>query len=348
MALQRNTDPRVTVIMPVYNAERYVSEAIDSILTQTFTDFEFIIIDDGSTDGSPDIIGQYEDKRIRFIRKPRNEGLVSALNLGIELALGEYIARMDADDIALPERLEKQVAFLDSHPDVVVVGTKAWRIDPAGKIIESMISVTRWEDVHRYLRSGANRLIHSSVMMRTEIVRKIGGYREQFPHAEDIDLWLRILEHGKICNLPEKLMLYRSNSSGVRLTKILEAARSSSYAFDCYLRRNAGLPERTFDEFAASTDLSQREAEFLWSALLECFMIGDLNRADEILSIMNKNSQQFSIKLLHFAISGGFGGFISWIYKKYRGIRSFIGDSGLSVFVSDLKHRNRLKGSLCV
>jgi glycosyltransferase involved in cell wall biosynthesis len=333
--------------MPVYNAERYVSEAINSVLAQTFTDFEFIIIDDGSTDASADIITQYKDQRIRFIRKPRNEGLVSALNLGIELALGEYIARMDADDIALPERLEKQVAFLDSHPDVVVLGTKAWRIDPAGKIIESMVSVTRWEDVHRYLRSGANRLIHSSVMMRTEIVRKIGGYREQFRHAEDFDLWLRILEHGKICNLPEKLMLYRSNSSGVRLTKILEAAHSAAYAIDCYLRRNNGLKERPRNEFVINNRFYQREVDSMCiAALLECIMIGELNKAREILRIRVNNSKTFLDNLLDLILSCEIAKFISLIYKKYRRVRSIIIDSKYSVVFSDIRHINKFLDDL--
>jgi len=328
--------------MPVYNAERYLREAIDSILGQTFTDFEFIIIDDGSTDGSPEIISQYKDKRIKLVRKARNEGLVSALNLGIELASGKYIARMDADDIALPQRLEKQVAFLDSHPDVAVVGTRAWRFDPAGRIIESMISVTKWEDVHRYLRSSANRLIHGSVTMRTDVVRRLGGYRQQFRHAEDIDLWLRILDHAKICNLPDKLMFYRSNPSGVRLTKILEAAHSSAYAFDCYLRRINGLPERTYEDFIDSTDLTHREAEAIWSAALECLMIGDLNKVKEMLGEMGKNSKRLSKHLIHFAISSGLGKFLSLIYKKYRRIRGSIIDSRFSVFFSDLKHRKIL------
>jgi len=342
--MNSNRLPRVTVILPVYNTERYVHQAIDSILAQTFENFEFIIIDDGSTDGSADIIAQYKDQRIRFIRKPRNEGLVSALNLGIELALGEYIARMDADDIALPERLEKQVAFLDSHPDVVVVGTKAWRIDPAGKIIESMISVTRWEDVHRYLRSGANRLIHSSVMMRTEIVRKIGGYREQFRHAEDIDLWLRILEHGKICNLSEKLMLYRSNSSGVRLTKILEAARSSAYAFDCYLRRIIGLPERTYDDFVRNSNLAQREVFNIWSAICEVLMIGDLEYLKTLLySADNIKHLKPKVTLLRTIILCQLAKPISWIYRRYRFLRSYLVDSKIGVYASDLKHRHLFK-----
>ena len=117
--------PRISVIMPAYNAEKYIREAIDSILAQTYTDFEFIIIDDASTDATASIVESYSDERIRFFRNEHNMGVANTLNRGLDLAVGEYIARMDSDDISLPERFAKQVEFMDTHTDVIVCGSNA-------------------------------------------------------------------------------------------------------------------------------------------------------------------------------------------------------------------------------
>jgi glycosyltransferase involved in cell wall biosynthesis len=139
--------PRISVVMSVYNGEKYLRQAIESILQQTYTDFEFIIIDDGSTDSSREIIQSYDDKRIRLVINEQNIGLTKSLNKGIRLAKGEFIARMDADDISLPQRFEKQVAYLDSHPEVGVLGTYANIIDHRGKIINNIIFPTEHETI---------------------------------------------------------------------------------------------------------------------------------------------------------------------------------------------------------
>lgn len=200
---------RISVILPVYNGALYLREAVDSILNQSFSDFELIIIDDGSKDNSAEIISSYTDPRIRFYRQ-ENIGLAATLNRGIGLASGSYIARQDQDDISLPERLARQVEFLQSHPDYGMVGTWA-------TILEGT------EPCRRDHRHPANDLqlkfallfdnpfVHSSVMLRRSIFEEVGSYStdpERQP-PEDYELWSRIARHSKVANIPELLHVYR-------------------------------------------------------------------------------------------------------------------------------------------
>lgn len=205
-----NSSPLVSVVMPVYNGEKYLAEAVESILNQTFRDFEFIIIDDGSTDGTAQILEQYGrgDSRIRICHQ-ENAGVVAACNRGIGLARGKYIARMDADDIALRHRFQAQVGFLESNPDVALVGSAISFIDAEGRGHGQIMRYPTSDSAIRRILYYGNCFAHPSIMMRRQAVSAVGGYRECCSPAEDYDLWLRLAERFKVANLAEPLLLYR-------------------------------------------------------------------------------------------------------------------------------------------
>jgi glycosyltransferase involved in cell wall biosynthesis len=200
-------EPTVSVIMPVYNTAEYLVEAIESILSQSLRDFEFIIIDDGSTDASGEILGRYKDidSRIR-VERQENSGIVMALNKGMKMATGKYIARMDSDDISLPERLARQVAFMESHPEVGVCGT-ACRLF-GGSAGVSWTTTDPEEIKSRLLFWPC--MSHPTVMMRRDVVVKENlYYKPDFKMAEDYELWVRFSQYAQLANLPEVLLLYR-------------------------------------------------------------------------------------------------------------------------------------------
>ncbi len=191
----------VSVVMPVYQAEAYVYDAIKSILDQTFQDFELIVVDDASTDRSLEIIRTIDDTRIRVLQQPENAGYPSAMNRGLEIAQGSYIARMDADDVCEPVRLATQLSFLQSNPEYVFVGSLQYWVTPNGKksFSESLQKSMQnecmdesWESV----LEGTRRFVDSSVLVRHHAVKKVGGYRTYQRSGQDVDLWLRLLEDG--------------------------------------------------------------------------------------------------------------------------------------------------------
>ena len=196
--------PMISVIMPVYNGEKYLREAIESILNQTYTDFEFIILNDGSTDRTEEIILSYDDPRIVYVKNKKNLQIVETLNKGIALARGKYIARMDADDISLPERLEKQIKFMKDNPDVDVCGT--WIRTFGREDKEWKYPVTHVEIKARLLLNCA--LAHPSVMMKKIVFDKF-KYRKSYEKAEDYDLWVEIVDDFSLYNLPNFLLRYR-------------------------------------------------------------------------------------------------------------------------------------------
>ena len=183
--------PKVTVLMSVYNGEEYLREAIESILNQTFEDFEFLIINDGSTDSSRDIVLSYRDPRAKLIDNEVNIGLTRSLNRGLELARGEYIARMDADDVSLAERLEKQVSYLETRPEIGVLGTWVKYIDGYGRSIKEM-HPPMGPDLIKWSLLFGNRLVHSSVMIQSAILEQVGTYSNEMIVAQDYDLWVRV------------------------------------------------------------------------------------------------------------------------------------------------------------
>jgi len=218
-----NTAPKVSVIIPVYNRAKYVGEAINSILAQSFTNFELLLIDDGSTDESVEIMKFYTDPRIRLVCNERNLGIPKTRNIGLHLARGDYIAILDSDDIAVSDRLAKQVAFLDRYKDYVSVGSWASVIDEEGRFLK--------KGKRRFVSSGEVKshllfrcwLHHSSIMARTAILRAY-GYREQYVVCSDFELFARLARTYKIGHLPEPLVRHRVHAgcitrNNVQLTK---------------------------------------------------------------------------------------------------------------------------------
>jgi glycosyltransferase involved in cell wall biosynthesis len=212
--------PHVSVIMPVYNAETHLTQAIDSILNQSFRDFEFVVIDDGSTDTSQAILKAIadRDRRLVIYTQP-NRGLIASLNEGWKIARGTYIARMDADDISLPRRLEKQVAYLDRNRDVGIVGTWIQDIGRSGEAGPVWPLPTSPGTIPWFLMFG-NCMAHPSVMMRREVVAKL-GYRTAAIHVEDYDLWMRASAVTRLANIPEVLLKYRVLSHSVSSRNLL-------------------------------------------------------------------------------------------------------------------------------
>jgi glycosyltransferase involved in cell wall biosynthesis len=208
--------PVISVIMPVYNAERYLTEALDSILAQTFGDFELILIDDGSTDGSAEILNQYAtvQDRIRLFRRP-NTGLTKALNECLRLARGEFVARMDSDDICTPDRFEKQVTYMRAHPDVVLLGGAYDLVDGGGRFLRRVTQPQDDAALQQSCLDGRTPICHPLALMRREAVLKVGGYDESFLVAQDLDLWLRLGEVGKLANLPDVLLQYRQHEDSI-------------------------------------------------------------------------------------------------------------------------------------
>jgi GT2 family glycosyltransferase len=208
---------QISVVLPVRNGEPYIVDAVRSIIDQTCRDFEFLLIDDGSTDGTPQILEQFrqEDARIRVLTGP-GQGLVSVLNHGISEATGRYVARMDADDIAHPERFDRQLAFLEENPRVSLVFTQMRMIDETGRLTgEVSRAPIDPETVRAALITGDCVVHHPTVMCRREILEKAGPYRETFARAEDLELWLRVIEHGEIAGMPDVLLDYRKHSGQV-------------------------------------------------------------------------------------------------------------------------------------
>jgi len=206
--------PKVSVVMSVYNGEKYLKEAIESILDQTFIDFEFIIINDGSTDSSLNILKEFEqkDKRIKVISR-ENKGLVISLNEGVKLAQGEYIARMDADDVSDPKRLEKQLKYAQNE-GLWVCGTWAKKVNDKGEAIGDMNYPPSSKKIKSYALLH-NPFIHPSVIFKKDIFEKVGGYNQNFKNIEDYELWTRIVFKYKTGNMSEMLLSYRVHTEQV-------------------------------------------------------------------------------------------------------------------------------------
>jgi glycosyltransferase involved in cell wall biosynthesis len=203
--------PLVSVVMPVFNGERFLAVAIDSILAQTYARFEFVIVDDGSSDRTPEILSEYQarDARIRTHRHEKNLGLTAALNQGVQMATGALVARMDADDVSIPERFARQVEFLREHPEVAVVGSWVQRIGEDGKALGLQRfppepALVAWSMLF------CNSLAHPSVMMRREAIAGPGPYSFEYPNIEDYELFMRLSRTHRLANIPEPLLRYRT------------------------------------------------------------------------------------------------------------------------------------------
>jgi glycosyltransferase involved in cell wall biosynthesis len=204
--------PKVTVLLPVYNASLFLKEAIESVLAQTFTDFELLIINDGSTDRSEEIILSYSDSRIRYEKNETNLRLIATLNKGIDLAKGEFIARMDADDICMPSRLEKQVAYMDANPDVGVLGT--W-VHTLGLEKDYQVRFKQGHDEIRFRLFLSNYIHHPTVLLRRSVLVDHNVKYGDYLHIEDYEMWVRMSKYCKIDILPEVLLQYRVHGQNI-------------------------------------------------------------------------------------------------------------------------------------
>jgi glycosyltransferase involved in cell wall biosynthesis len=244
--------PAVTVVMTVFNGERYVEKAIRSILGQAYREFEFVIVDDGSTDHTAEIVDQYagEDARIRVVAQP-NRGMVAALNRGWKLARGRYVARMDQDDLSLPHRLERQVAFLEQNPNVCLVGGSAYYISAAGDYLSTCQCPTSADQIRAALLE-RNCLVDSTVMVRREALEAVNGYRAAFECAEDYDLWARLSEKFDLACLREVVGCYRLSASQVSHQKLKQQATAFLTACATTRRRR----ETGVDLFDAAEEIT--------------------------------------------------------------------------------------------
>lgn len=233
-----NKLPRISVVLATYNSVSYLGEAIHSILDQIFRDFELIIIDDGSSDGTSEILDGFNDQRIIRLRNEKNLGVAKARNRAGAIAKGEYIAVHDADDLSMPERFAKQVAFLDDRTEVGVVGTQGWLIALGGK---TDLTVPLTNDNIQSLLLGQNCLHHSSLMIRAAMMKKIDGYDESYSSSLDLDLVLRLAEITDVSNLPERLYVKRTVPGSITSSRrALIQKRNARRAIEDAIERRSG------------------------------------------------------------------------------------------------------------
>lgn len=247
------TAPLVTVLMPVYNAARFLAEAITSVLNQSFRDLELLIMDDGSTDESARIAHEFttRDPRARLLAG-RHRGLVPTLNRGLEQARGRWVARMDADDISLPERIETQLTFVERNRGVAVVGTYATYIGETGRALGLYrLGPTSVAEFARMVETGELiHLIHPTILMDRAIVMRVGGYDARFRHVEDLELYNRLAEQGQVSlAIPEPKLLYRVHRGSVAFRSHFEMFRMLRFARAFLLARRNGLEPIGYGEF---------------------------------------------------------------------------------------------------
>lgn len=208
--------PKVSVVVAVHNAGAFLRAALDSVAGQTLRDFEVVVIDDGSTDESPAVLAEFaaRDARFRVVTQV-NTGLTKTLNIALKLCRGELVARMDADDVCLPDRFEKQVAFLDAHPDVVLLGGAYELIDERDRRLHVIRPPADDATLQTHCLAGTTPICHPLAMFRRADALAVGGYDESFPVAQDLDFWLRLGERGKMAALPDVLLRYRMHPKSV-------------------------------------------------------------------------------------------------------------------------------------
>lgn len=296
---------KISVIIPCYNTAKYLDIAIQSISEQTFSDFEIIVVNDGSTDNSLEILHKIATKEPRLkIINIANSGIVHALNIGVSKSCGEYIARMDADDISLPERFEKQVVFLDNNPQMVAVGTSLSFIDANGKKLEDKkLDKVIASDLFNYPIKTAW-LCHPSVMIRKSAFNKIGGYIDAFRFAEDADLWMRLEDVGELAVLPEILFQWRKHNSRTTVNKFKEQVERHIGAILYARLRQEGLPTVSDIKLLSYHDFSYdkitNDLELLdWAQKAENFFIFQRIVTNQILPLklsdINKFYKEFII-----------------------------------------------------
>ena len=248
--------PVVSVVIPVRNGARYLRLAVESIQAQSLRDFELIIVDDGSTDGTPELLRELaaRDPRISLHRQDAR-GLVSALQYAIGLSQCSILARMDSDDIALPDRLERQLAAFEARKDLVALGGQVLRIDDQGRALGVGNYPVGSKLTKERLRLSSP-ICHPAAMVRASALARIGGYREAYRHAEDYDLWLRLADIGEIDNLPSQVLEYRVHGAGTTGSYPLAQAMNAALALVAADARRRGLPDSALAAAKNADDLS--------------------------------------------------------------------------------------------
>lgn len=256
---------KISIILSDYNGGELVAHSVESVLSQTLCDFTFYLIDNGSTDNTREILHSYNDSRIVHVDINENKGLANAYNLVLQQITTPWVAIIDADDMWYPTKLEKQMAFLEQHPDYCLLGTWYDLIDANNKIIgTSREPLTSWEQVEK--RYKADKLVvfsHPSVVFSREVALSVGGFHGQFWPTDDADMWSRMLETGmKACIYPEVLTMYRIHGASNSLTSLAAMSKMKRYTVYCLKLRRNGQPEINYDEYLLR--MEQRPAKERW------------------------------------------------------------------------------------
>ena len=260
--------PRVSVLMPVYNAAPHLGAAVESVVAQDFTDWEMVAVDDGSTDSSPDILARWakRDPRIRVIANASNKGQTACLNQGLAECRGDWVARQDADDLSHPRRFREQIAYLDAHPQTALLGTQGLLIDEQGTRI-GLLDMPEDSASIAWCAPFLNPFLHTAAMFRRDVVVSVGGYDESFRIAQDYELWTRIAAQHSTANLSRRLVSYRyaeaSLSRSGRDLAFEEADRVSSREALLLLGRSWSRNEEILvSSFRRGLDLALRDGFF--------------------------------------------------------------------------------------
>jgi glycosyltransferase involved in cell wall biosynthesis len=305
--------PAVSVLMPVYNGERFLKEALDSVFSQTYMDFEIIIIDDGSADNTAEIVKQYDNDKIIYQRNPQNSGIVATLNNGLALVKGKYIIRMDADDIALPQRFQLQVNYMEAHPEVGVCGSSLRRFSDEYDITESMGSNAAYTAAKLMFDTTIN---HPSAIIRTSILKEHGlKYVFDFPHAEDYVLWYEISKYAGLANLPDVLLMYRMHGKNLSM-------QHNKLQYQSMSRLRCMMLHNFFVKAAAIKDIGNYasiEKEYAALQALETVNIDDIRKMDKllmhVLEINNQTGIYNSAALTKYA---AWFWYIIFLYEKCK------------------------------
>ena len=307
-----NSNPAISVLMPVYNGERFLREAIDSILSQTFRDFELIIINDGSSDNTESIIKAYSDARIRYVKNEKNLRLIKTLNKGIVLAKGKYIARMDADDIASPQLFEKQIEAFEKDSSISIVNICTYDLSEDGKLYrKSSKPILFHSPILKYVIPFENQITHPGIMVRSELMKK-NLYKDDGSviNFEDVDLWTRALWEGAKCiTLTDRLLYYRINGSGV--TRLAGNKRNDLTTLYCqkFLKEkfNIVVPDKDFLYFYYGDCRQRLKPDYCYSILKEIEQEIKQNQEDNryVREFERWRKLRFPILLLQLCLSPG-------------------------------------------
>lgn len=286
--------PFLSVIMTVYNGERFLTEAIDSILNQSFADFELIVVDDASHDRTAQLLRDYTDARLQVITNKTNIGPYRAANCGLKVARGTLIARHDADDVSLPQRFEVQVARMQAQPELTLLGTSYKVIDAQGTVLDTSILPADNAQILERLTKG-NVFLHGTFMMRRDALEAVDYYREHFPVSQDYDLSLRLAELGEVAILPEPLYLFRFHRSSISRNKRELQLSCRQFAWAQAVARRAGQLEQDVPEDVLAAYPPERE-RLLFDALGTAYLFYAARQfalADEMLT----QAQEFASNL---------------------------------------------------